>query len=84
MVTSRSDDPAPQPVQTKESALSEGLNALLPPSYMKVVGFLIPSHEMTDELVDWYENEHSTAARFQWPYMNLYQRNFILDTEVGT
>ncbi|HKT84735.1 MAG TPA: hypothetical protein VJQ77_01470 [Novosphingobium sp.] len=66
-----------------DSALQSALAPLFPPDHLKVVGFLIPSDRMTDELVQWYETEHSINARFQWPHMSLYQRNFIMETERG-
>ena len=63
--------------------LAAGLRALLPPGYAKTVGFLIPARAMTQQLIDWYENEHSVYASFMWPHMRRYQRNYIVDVRRG-
>ena len=61
----------------------EGLRALLPPGYSKTLGFLIPAHEISQTLIDWYENEHAVNASFMWPHMRRYQRNYIMNVERG-
>lgn len=63
--------------------MAAGLRSLLPPGYAKTVGFLIPAHEMSQELIDWYENEHSVNASFMWPHMQSYQRNYITNVQCG-
>lgn len=83
MATSDAENVAGQPAEEDGSDLQRGLEALLPARHMKVIGFLIPSEKMSDELIDWYEKEHSTNARFLWPHMCRYQRNFIMKSEMG-
>lgn len=63
--------------------MAAGLRALLPPGYAKTLGFLMPALEMTQELIDWYENEHSVYASFMWPHMRRYQRNYIMNVQRG-
>ena len=83
MAMSDGENAAGKAAEKDGSALQRGLDALLPPGHLKVVGFLIPSEKMTDELIGWYENEHSVTARFLWPHMCRYQRNFIMKSELG-
>lgn len=63
--------------------MAEGLRALLPPGYCKTLGFLIPACEISQTLIDWYENEHAVNASFMWPHMHRYQRNYIMDVQLG-
>ena len=72
-----------QAEEPDDSALQRALDPLFPAGYLKVIGFLIPAERMSDELIQWYETEHSVNARFQWPHMSLYQRNFIMETQSG-
>jgi len=65
------------------TTLDSALNPFFPSGYLKVVGFLIPADETTQELIDWYENVHSRNATVLWPHLDLYQRNYILDVEQG-
>jgi hypothetical protein len=71
----------PEGVQTDDQS---DLGGLFPPGFLKVVGLLIPTAAPLSELVDWYENEHSRAAMFLWPYMDRYARNYILEVEEGS
>lgn len=63
--------------------MAEGLRALLPPGYGKTLGFLIPAREISQALIDWYEDEHAVNASFMWPHMRRYQRNYIMDVQRG-
>lgn len=67
----------------QEDPMAAGLRALLPPGYAKTLGFLIPAHEASQELIDWYENEHSVNASFMWPHMRRYQRSYIVNVQRG-
>lgn len=69
--------------EQKMDAMREGLNSLLSPGYGKTVGFLIPTAQMSGELIDWYETKHSVNASFMWPHMRLYQRNYIMNVDYG-
>lgn len=72
-----------QTEEPNDSALQNALDPLFPLGHLKVIGFLIPSEKITDELIQWYETEHSVNASFMWPHMRLYQRNFIMETRSG-
>lgn len=69
--------------QKNQSELDTALAALLPPGFCDVLGFLIPADRISEELVRWYEEDHSLRAKFQWPHMKRYQRNYIWQTFRG-
>lgn len=69
--------------KTSDERSTNATNPLFPAGFLKVVGFLIPADETTQELIDWYENIHSRNASVLWPHMDLYRRNYILDVERG-
>lgn len=64
--------------------LDDGLNQLLPPGHLHVLGLLMrDTGQSLPELIDWYENIHAPNARFSWPHMRRYARNYITHVEEG-
>lgn len=69
--------------QISSESIDVAVAPFFPAGFLKVVGFLIPADETTAELIDWYENIHSRNARFLWPHLDLYRRNYIMAVETG-
>ena len=63
---------------------AHGSNPLFPAGRLHVLGFLMrDTGQDLQVLIDWYENIHSVNARYIWPFMTRYARNYITKVEEG-
>ena len=70
--------------RSSESQLAQGVNAMIPPGYLHVIGLLIrDTGEPLPAVIDWYETTHSREAAYQWAFETRYARNYITRVEEG-
>jgi hypothetical protein len=77
----------PSSQQNPSSAASQanrGINAMIPPGHLHVIGLLIrDTGDKLPDVINWYETVHSREAAYQWAFETRYARNYITKVDQG-